>query len=136
PCCSPSSAWRSADSVRPIVELPISASVFLVVFLPLLLFHAALTIDLREIAQDAALILTLAVLAVFAAAATIGFALSFFGVPLILAMLLGAIVATTDPAAVIAIFRDLGAPPRLTRLLEGESLLNDAARSEEHTSEL
>ncbi len=115
------------DIVRPIVELPISASVFLVVFLPLLLFHAALTIDLREIAQDAALILTLAVLAVFAAAATIGFALSFFGVPLILAMLLGAIVATTDPAAVIAIFRDLGAPPRLTRLLEGESLLNDAA---------
>ena len=42
-------------------------------------------------------------------------------------MLLGAIVATTDPAAVIAIFRELGAPPRLTRLLEGESLLNDAA---------
>jgi monovalent cation:H+ antiporter, CPA1 family len=115
------------DIVRPIVELPISASVFLVVFLPILLFHAALTIDLREIAQDAALILTLAVLAVFAAAATIGFTLSFFGVPLILALLLGAIVATTDPAAVIAIFRDLGAPPRLTRLLEGESLLNDAA---------
>ena len=115
------------DIVRPIVELPISASVFLVVFLPILLFHAALTIDLREIAQDAAPILTLAVLAVFAAAAAIGFALSFFGVPLILAMLLGAIVATTDPAAVIAIFRDLGAPPRLTRLLEGESLLNDAA---------
>ena len=42
-------------------------------------------------------------------------------------LLLGAIVATTDPAAVIAIFRELGAPPRLNRLLEGESLLNDAA---------
>ena len=47
--------------------------------------------------------------------------------PLIVALLLGTIVATTDPAAVIAIFRDVGAPPRLTRLLEGESLLNDAA---------
>src|SRR5439155_24976830 len=93
------------DIVRPLVELPISASVFLVVFLPLLLFHAALTIDLREIAQDAAPILTLAVLAVFAAAAAIGVSLSVFGVPLILALLLGAIVATTDPAAVIAIFR-------------------------------
>ena len=43
------------------------------------------------------------------------------------ALLLGTIVATTDPAAVVAIFRELGAPPRLTRLLEGESLLNDAA---------
>ena len=115
------------DIVRPVVELPISASVFLIVFLPILLFHAALTIDLREIARDAAPILTLAVLAVVAAAAAIGFSLSLFGVPLILALLLGAIVATTDPAAVIAIFRDLGAPPRLTRLLEGESLLNDAA---------
>src|SRR5262249_51840619 len=43
------------------------------------------------------------------------------------ALLVGAIVATTDPAAVVAIFRELGAPARLTRLLEGESLLNDAA---------
>jgi CPA1 family monovalent cation:H+ antiporter len=118
---------RFDDIVRPVVELPVSSSIFLVVFLPVLLFHAALTIDLREIARDAAPILTLAVLAVVAAAAAIGFSLSFLGVPLILGLLLGTIVATTDPAAVIAIFRDLGAPPRLTRLLEGESLLNDAA---------
>jgi CPA1 family monovalent cation:H+ antiporter len=115
------------DIVRPVVDLPITASVFLVVFLPLLLFHAALTIDLREILEDIAPILTLAVLAVFAAAAAIGVSLSYFGVPLIAALLLGAVVATTDPAAVVAIFDDLGAPPRLTRLLEGESLLNDAA---------
>ncbi|WP_210205560.1 cation:proton antiporter [Ochrobactrum soli] len=40
---------------------------------------------------------------------------------------MGAIVATTDPSAVIAIFRSLGAPARLNRLVEGESLLNDAA---------
>ncbi len=115
------------DIVAPIVNLPVSSSIFLVVFLPLLLFHAALTIDAREIARDAAPILTLAILAVFAAAAAIGFALSLAGVPLLIALLLGAIVATTDPAAVVAIFHELGAPPRLIRLLEGESLLNDAA---------
>ena len=114
--------------VAPIVDLPFSASIFLVVFLPLLIFHAALTIDLREIAQDWAPILTLAIVAVFAAAAAIGFSLNFAAdVPLTVALLLGAIVATTDPAAVVAIFRELGAPARLTRLLEGESLLNDAA---------
>lgn len=113
--------------VRPIVNLPVSAPVFLIVFLPILLFHAALTIDLREIAQDTAPILTLAILAVFAAAAAIGFGLSLAGVPLAVGLLLGTIVATTDPAAVVAIFRELGAPPRLNRLLEGESLLNDAA---------
>jgi CPA1 family monovalent cation:H+ antiporter len=113
--------------VEPIVNLPFSASIFLVVFLPVLLFHAALTIDLREIAEDAAPILVLAIVAVFAAAAAIGFSLSLAGVPLIVALLLGSIVATTDPAAVVAILHEVGAPPRLTRLLEGESLLNDAA---------
>jgi monovalent cation:H+ antiporter, CPA1 family len=116
------------DIVRPVVDLPFNASIFLVVFLPLLLFHAALTIDLREIAPDWAPILTLAIVAVFAAAAAIGFSLSFAaGIPLTVALLIGAIVATTDPSAVVAIFRELGAPARLTRLLEGESLLNDAA---------
>ncbi len=34
--------------------------------------------------------------------------------------------STTDPAAVIGIFRDVGAPKRLSILAEGESLLNDA----------
>jgi CPA1 family monovalent cation:H+ antiporter len=116
------------DIVRPIVNLPFNASVFLDVFLPILLFHASLMIDLREIAEDAAPILMLAIVAVFAAAAAIGFGLNLVaGVPLIVALLLGSIVATTDPAAVVAILHDVGAPPRLTRLLEGESLLNDAA---------
>jgi monovalent cation:H+ antiporter, CPA1 family len=116
------------EIVAPVVNLPFNASVFLVVFLPLLVFYAALTIDLREIAPDWAPILTLAIVAVFAAAAAIGFSLNLAAnVPLTIALLLGAIVATTDPAAVVAIFRELGAPARLTRLLEGESLLNDAA---------
>ncbi len=113
--------------VAPVVHLPFSSSIFLDIFLPVLLFHAALTIDLREIAQDAAPILTLAVVAVFAAAAAVGFSLSLFSVSLTVGLLLGAIVATTDPAAVVAILREMGASPRLTRLLEGESLLNDAA---------
>jgi CPA1 family monovalent cation:H+ antiporter len=116
------------DIAEPLVKFPINASVFLVVFLPLLLFHAALTIDVRELVDDVAPILTLAVLAVFVSAAGIGFTLSFVGgVPLVVALLLGAIVATTDPAAVVGIFRDLGVPLRLVRLVEGESLLNDAA---------
>src|SRR5205814_1037963 len=42
-------------------------------------------------------------------------------------LLLGSIVSTTDPIAVVGIFRDLGAPRRLSVLVEGESLLNDAA---------
>jgi monovalent cation:H+ antiporter, CPA1 family len=116
------------EIVEPLVNLPFSASVFLVVFLPILLFHAALTINVRELAEDVAPILTLAIVAVFVAAAGIGFSLFLAGgVPLVVALLLGSIVATTDPAAVVGIFHNLGAPYRLTRLVEGESLLNDAA---------
>jgi CPA1 family monovalent cation:H+ antiporter len=48
------------------------------------------------------------------------------GIDLTVCLLLGAIVSTTDPAAVIGIFRDVGAPKRLSILAEGESLLNDA----------
>jgi monovalent cation:H+ antiporter, CPA1 family len=116
------------EIVAPVVNLPFSASIFLTVFLPILLFHAALMIDVREVAEDAAPILILAIVAVFAAAAAIGYSLNLIAdVPLIAALLFGSIVATTDPAAVVAILHEVGAPPRLTRLLEGESLLNDAA---------
>lgn len=114
--------------VKPIVELPFRSATFLYVFLPLLLFQASLTIEVRRMMEDAAAVLLLAVVAVVVATAVIGFSLApFTKVSLFACLLLGAIVATTDPAAVVAIFRDLGAPARLTRLVEGESLLNDAA---------
>src|SRR6202008_1047688 len=84
--------------------------------------------DVRRMLEDAAPILLLAVVATLITTAVIGLALwPVSGGPLIVCLMLGAIVATTDPAAVIAIFRDIGAPARLTRLVEGEALLNDAA---------
>jgi CPA1 family monovalent cation:H+ antiporter len=113
---------------KTIASIPVGSAVFLTVFLPALLFNAALEADAREMAGDAVPILTLAVVAVVVATLTIGLVLyPLAGVPLLACLLLGAIVATTDPIAVIAVFRDLGAPQRLTRILEGESLLNDAA---------
>lgn len=113
---------------RVFVELPITADTFLYVFLPVLLFQTSLSLDVRRLADDAAPVLMLAVVAVLVATLAIGFALApVTGQPLVACLLLGAIVATTDPVAVIAIFRELGAPARLTRLVEGESLLNDAA---------
>ena len=47
-------------------------------------------------------------------------------IPYTAALLLGAILSATDPVAVIAIFRRLGAPQNLRLLVEGESLFNDA----------
>lgn len=110
-----------------VADLPINSHVFLFIFLPALLFQGALNIDARDMVEDAVPIFTMAVVAVLVATFAIGAALwPISGAPLIACLLVGAIVATTDPSAVIAIFRDLGAPSRLTRLVEGESLLNDA----------
>jgi CPA1 family monovalent cation:H+ antiporter len=110
------------------VELPVSSATFIYVFLPLLVFEAGIVTDVRRSLQDAAPILLLAIVATLITTAVIGLALwPLAGVSLVVCLLLGAVVATTDPAAVIAIFRDVGAPARLTRLVEGEALLNDAA---------
>jgi CPA1 family monovalent cation:H+ antiporter len=109
-------------------KLPINAATFIYVFLPPLVFEAGIATDVRRMIEDAAPILLLAIVATLVTTAVIGLALwPLAGVPLVVCLLLGAAVATTDPAAVIAIFRDVGAPARLTRLVEGEALLNDAA---------
>ncbi|MFI5012214.1 MAG: cation:proton antiporter [Hyphomicrobiales bacterium] len=119
---------RFGEIAKLFSDLPLGAETFIYVFLPLLVFEAAITSDVRRIIEDAAPILTLAVVATVVTTAVVGLALwPFAGVPLVVCLLLGAVVATTDPAAVIAVFRDVGAPARLTRLVEGEALLNDAA---------
>lgn len=115
-------------AARILTRLPVSPDALLYVFLPLLVFEAGIATDLRRMIEDAAPILLLAVVATLVASGVVGLALwPLAGVPFLVCLLLGATVATTDPVAVIAIFRDLGAPGRLRRLVEGEALLNDAA---------
>jgi monovalent cation:H+ antiporter, CPA1 family len=119
---------RFGDFAGLFADLPVGAETFIYVFLPLLVFEGAITADVRRILEDAAPILMLAVVATIVCTAVVGFALwPIAGLPLVVCLLLGSVVATTDPAAVIAVFRDVGAAARLTRLVEGEALLNDAA---------
>ncbi len=120
------------DALNPVAEailgLPIRSNVFLYVFLPTLLFQATLGMNLRRMIDDWVPILVLAVVAVVVATLGVGYALSWASaLPLAACLLIGAIVSTTDPSAVVSIFRSISAPRRLARLIEGESLLNDAA---------
>ncbi|MBK4717907.1 cation:proton antiporter [Azospirillum sp. YIM DDC1] len=116
------------DFLNSLAEMDISSEVLIYVFLPVLLFETALAVDVRRLFDDVWPILLMAVVAVFVCTFAVGYALNLFtSMGLVACLLLGAIVATTDPAAVVSIFRDLGAPRRLTMLVEGESLLNDAA---------
>mgnify|MGYP005844004531 CR=1 FL=1 len=109
-------------------QLSFDSASLLYVFLPPLLFEMALAVQVRRLAEDWVIVLLMAVIAVAAATAAVGLAVwAVTDAALIATLLLGAAVATTDPSAVVTTFRDIGAPRRLLTLLEGESLLNDAA---------
>ncbi len=103
------------------------------VFLPGLLFEAAFHLDFALFRRDQTLILSLAVPGVMAAilltAAILVPAAALLPLADALtwghALVFGAMIAATDPIAVVGLFRSLGAPHRLSALLEGESLLND-----------
>lgn len=122
--------------INAVAEVELTSGAFLYIFLPVLLFETALGVDVRRMMDDLGPILLLAVVAVLVSTVVAGFAMwwvwgVWHGMPthkaLIICLLLASIIATTDPAAVVSIFRDLGAPRRLTILVEGESLFNDAA---------
>lgn len=117
-----------ADFLDSIERFEISSETFLVVFLPVLLFETSLAMNVRRLVDDLGAILMMAIVAVVVCTVVVGVTLAFFSpYGLVVCLLLGAIVATTDPVAVVGIFREVGAPKRLTTLVEGESLFNDAA---------
>lgn len=108
--------------------LALSDQTLLLVFLPPLLFEMALHVNVRRLLEEASIVVVMAVIAVILATATVWTLLWLVSpIGLVACLLLGAAVSTTDPAAVIGIFREIGAPRRLLVILQGESLLNDAA---------
>lgn len=110
-----------------IADFQVSPDVILFVFLPTLIFESAYSLDARQLRDNIWPILTLAVPGLLLSTVLIGSAMHFLaGIPFSAALLLGAILSATDPVAVIALFKQLGAPKRLTILVEGESLFNDA----------
>ncbi|PJA25139.1 MAG: hypothetical protein COX57_04890 [Alphaproteobacteria bacterium CG_4_10_14_0_2_um_filter_63_37] len=107
--------------------LGISSDLIFLVFLPTLVFNTAFSLETRSLRHNMGAILTLAVPGMILSTALIGLIVAWgTGIPLLPALLLGAILSATDPVAVIALFTRLGAPQRLTILVEGESLFNDA----------
>src|SRR5690349_22249733 len=111
-----------------IPDIQLDPELVLLVFLPPLLYASAFFADLRALRADARVISLQAiglVLATTAAVAVIGHEL--IGLPWAVSFALGAIVSPTDPAAATAIMRRVGAPRRMVNILEGESLINDAA---------
>ena len=98
------------------------------VVLPPLLFEAALNIRWAEFRQDLAPVLALATIGVLLCAAVVAGALVWgLGWRIEPALAFGALIAATDPIAVIALLRENGVTGRVRLLIEAESLINDGA---------
>jgi CPA1 family monovalent cation:H+ antiporter len=107
-------------------EINVSPQLFLGLLVPPLIFEAAFHVRAKDLLQDLAPILSLAIPGVLLTTFLVGGVL-YWGTDfsLITALLFGSLIAATDPVAVVALFRSLGVPKRLQLLMEGESLFND-----------
>lgn len=107
-------------------EINVSPELFLGILVPPLIFEAAFQVRAKDLLKDLAPILSLAIPGVLLTTFLVGGVL-YWGTdfPITTALVFGALIAATDPVAVVGLFRSLGVPPRLQLLLEGESLFND-----------
>ena len=105
----------------------------LFIFLPILIFEASYAMDLhtfKKTSTNAVLLAVPGILVALGLTAALAMGLKHAGIGLgswnwSLALMFGAIVSATDPVAVVALLKELGASKKLGTLIEGESLLND-----------
>lgn len=117
-------AWPSRG-----LHVEIDPELFLLVFIPPLLFGDAFSAPKRELMALRDPILDLAVGLVFFTIVGFGYALHWLvpSIPLVVAFALAAVLSPTDAVAVSSIVDRSMVPARLMHILEGESLLNDAS---------
>jgi monovalent cation/hydrogen antiporter len=109
-------------------HLELEPDAILLVFLPPLLMSAGWYANPRELKAESRALGGLAlvlVLVTMTAVAVVAHAL-VDGLPWAAAFVLGAVVAPTDAVAAVATFSRVVVPERVSRLVQGESLINDA----------
>jgi len=111
----------------PTIEL--DPEIVFYIFLPPLLYMSAIEMPLKEILNWKRVILCFAFLVVFLTAAGIGLMATWMvpGMTLAMGMVLGGILGPTDAVSATCIMQQVKVPNRVSTILEGESLLNDAS---------
>lgn len=107
-------------------KIGLDPALILNLFLPILLFEAAINTEISRLRSTVKPIALLAgpgvAIAAGITAVLLKFGLGLFWIP---ALLVGIILAITDTVSVIAVFKEVSVPPRLSTIVEGESLFND-----------
>ena len=107
-------------------EIKLTQDLVFFLILPPLLFEGAINTELENFKNNLKPIALLATLGVLLCVLITGYVLNFtLKIPLLMALLFGAMIAPTDPVSVLATFKKLGVPKRLSTIVEGESILND-----------
>ncbi|BAZ46153.1 sodium/hydrogen exchanger [Chondrocystis sp. NIES-4102] len=108
--------------------LGLDPSLVLNLFLPILIFDAGINTDISRLRSTFKPIALLAVPGAIFSGAIIALILKF-GLELtwIPALFVGVILANTDTVSMIAVFKEIPVPSRLSTIVEGETLFNDAA---------
>jgi CPA1 family monovalent cation:H+ antiporter len=108
------------------VEVEVTPELILAIFVPPLVFEAAFHLDFRLLRANLVPIIMLAIPGVLLTTVLVGGLVAVgAGLSFGTAAVFGALIAATDPVAVVALFRALGVPRRLAVAVEGESLFND-----------
>ncbi|WP_427161456.1 Na+/H+ antiporter [Aliinostoc sp. HNIBRCY26] len=107
-------------------RIGLSDSLILNLFLPILIFEAAINTDISRLRSTIKPIALLAGPGVVISATVTSVLLKFgLGLNWTAALLAGVILAITDTVSVIAVFKEVSVPSRLSTIVEGESLFND-----------
>jgi len=106
--------------------VPFTKDIIFNVFLPPLVFEAALQIHWKELRRELPVVLLLATVGVCLSWGVTALGMRYVaGWDWVSALLFGILIAATDPVSVIATFKEAGVHGRLRLLVEAESLLND-----------
>ncbi|MBT8416906.1 MAG: sodium:proton antiporter [Silicimonas sp.] len=118
--------FRVDDELRLIVGEIAFSDALLEGMLGLLLFAGALHVKLSDLREQWLLVALMATMGVALSTLIVGFGFSWLtGMPLMIALVFGALISPTDPVAVLGVLREASLPKSLETKIAGESLFND-----------
>ena len=119
-------AYNVTGQIRTIVETIEFSETLLGWMLGLLLFAGALHVNLSELREQAWTVALMATLGVAISTAIAGFGFAMItGIPILIALVFGALISPTDPVAVLGVLREANLRKSLETQIAGESLFND-----------
>ncbi len=105
---------------------PHFSALLIKILLPILIFEASIQMNFYQLRRDLVPLCVLSIFGLIISTWVVGELLSWLmAIPRWSAFVFGALISATDPISIIALFKSIKAPFRLTHLIEGESLIND-----------